>query len=609
MLTSRTFATLVALFWAGHAVKEDQKRGLKDFYARYEANFESQSICYTYITTIAVPLESLSSSPSQELSEGIVHPATISLPPSGFDGAPALPSADGHRSLFFTSTQLSEFGDTAGLLTSATNLSPGSVTLQNPYPDPTGPSDADGLMSGADVPEFTDSALISPHSGSSSTLPDFLSDIQDPGLGSSITTSGDMFGSTNLLSDTPDSSLGAAVTRSSIVSVSTELRSETAILNSPQPPEPVPPPAPPPGSLSNTALAPEGPALSLSSESATSDATKLSSFARISDGEKTTSVSSVIPMSPAGSPIAQDDGSMISSATSSRLVTGTSLLPMPVDTNEPEGVSSRQIGEGSVQSGGSQTVTGGFSIGTPTADPAAGTTSPAGGISSGFLVSSLSTMTTKSASKTSLSGSTTSASLSGTAASSQSVMDAATLTDTSSTLDASASLASRVILSVRQEGPAFAPTVTVTEEGATSQAPPRLVRRQEDPGNSAAGFIGKDEMPNPNSCSNARLFVRSSGALRTEGQSLSVDPGVPYIDVANFTWGSLTTRFDVINGTLVWANPYFYWGQARFCQLNGSSVYATFTAAGGPQDCTNINLMVYRGTLLATYLRNWRNIN
>lgn len=90
---------------------------------------------------------------------------------------------------------------------------------------------------------------------------------------------------------------------------------------------------------------------------------------------------------------------------------------------------------------------------------------------------------------------------------------------------------------------------------------------------------------------------------------MSVDPGVPYIDVANYTRGSITTRFDVVNGTLAWVSPFFYGGQAGFCQINGSSVYATFTSAGGPKDCTDVNLVVYRGTPFANNSIDWKNIN
>lgn len=74
-----------------------------------------------------------------------------------------------------------------------------------------------------------------------------------------------------------------------------------------------------------------------------------------------------------------------------------------------------------------------------------------------------------------------------------------------------------------------------------------------------------------------------------------MDPGVPYIDVANYPGGTITTRFDVVNDTLVWTNSLFHEGQAGFCQINGSSVYATFTAAGGPKDCEDVDLVVYKG--------------
>lgn len=41
------------------------------------------------------------------------------------------------------------------------------------------------------------------------------------------------------------------------------------------------------------------------------------------------------------------------------------------------------------------------------------------------------------------------------------------------------------------------------------------------------------------------------------GETLSVNPGVDYINIADFPEGSIVTQFDVINGTLVWESSLF----------------------------------------------------
>lgn len=594
ILSSCTVITLVSLTWAGHAVTNSQSPGLKELYARYEANFESQSICYTYITTITVPLESLSSLSPQGVPENVTSPAAISLPPSSFEVAPGSSLVHGLGSLALTPTQSLEHEGPSGLLTSAAGLSPGPNAPQSPSPGQTGPSDANGSASRGDLSTMTDPALTYPRSDASAStgyLPDppnsslgsevnlsgdvsssteFLSDTPNPGSRSAITAGSDIPVSTGFLSETPTPSLGSAVTPGSDVSDSSGFPQATIVSDSLPLSPPLSLPSSVPDSLGKSGSGQTELPSSLLLESGVSQVTELPPATQVSDGETTTGVSATNP---------------------------------------------------TFLSGANPTLTG-PSVGATGAVPtAAGTTSLAGGISSGLLDSGSSTMTIFSDSGTgatglspgpgvSSQGSNPKSSLPSITTPPESVTDAESLTATSSTSDASPSAASRVILSVRSElPPALAPTITITEEATSSQAPPRLVRRQAEPDNSTAGFIGNYKLPNPNSCSNARLFVRSSGALQSEGEPLSVDPGIPYIDIANHSRGSVTTRFDVVNGTLVWINPFFYGGQAGFCQINGSSVYATFTKAGGPKDCMDVNLVVYRGTLSTTYLSGLENTN
>lgn len=623
ILSSRILTTLLAFSWLGHAIEYDQSPGLKELYARYEANFESQSICYTYITTMTVPVESLSRISSQGLSKEIVYPAAISPPPNSIDGGPNLSSADGLSGSTFTSTQSPEFGDKSGMSTAVTNLPPASNTPQDLPPSSTSPAGANGSASGSDISTTPNSALTFHLSGSSIST-DFLSDFTNDSLGPTTKTSGDVFAPTDVFSDEIDSSFGSAVTLSSHVPTSVGIFSDTVISNSFPASELVsvstPPslslPQPPPVSPSNTALAPTVFDSSLYTGNGASQAAQLPSATTFSSGGTAIGVPSAISTSAAGPFTAQDGGSSVVSLSSSQLITGTILPSTPADTSQPGDVSSQGSGEGSFQSGTSQITTGGLSIGVPEIDPTANTTPQADSLDLGSstIISLLDSQTTSTGFYPGLSissqGSTPNLSRLSVATPLESGTGAASPTDTSSTLyeSLSPSNASRVILSVRSEvPPAFAPTITITEEGTSSLGPARLVRRQTaEADNSTAGFIGNDELPNPNSCSNARLFVRSSGALRTEGVPLSVDPGVPFIDVANYTRGSITTRFDVVNGTLAWVNPFFYGGQAGFCQINGSSVYATFTSAGGPKDCTDVNLVVYRGTTLATYSIDWK---
>lgn len=170
---------------------------------------------------------------------------------------------------------------------------------------------------------------------------------------------------------------------------------------------------------------------------------------------------------------------------------------------------------------------------------------------------------------------------------------------TTSLRTTSQSAESRIILSVRQDNPTpAAATVTVTNGLQSTTTSAGLRRRQVQADNSTTGFVGDEDVPVPNSCSNARVFRKGVGTLQKQGvgQPLSVDPGVPFIDLANYSGGSIITDFDVINDTLVWSSGFFFEGKAGFCQVEGGSVYATFTSAGGPENCNNVSLVAYKGT-------------
>jgi len=109
------------------------------------------------------------------------------------------------------------------------------------------------------------------------------------------------------------------------------------------------------------------------------------------------------------------------------------------------------------------------------------------------------------------------------------------------------------------------------------------------------GFVGDSQDPNPDSCSNAVRFRQSGGQLQRRGRPVSADPGVDYIDLANYTGGAISTVFSVVDDTLQWDNDAFYGGRASFCQVDSETVYAVFTSAGGPKGCSPVALVVYRG--------------
>ncbi|KAI0002329.1 hypothetical protein F4779DRAFT_134189 [Xylariaceae sp. FL0662B] len=150
---------------------------------------------------------------------------------------------------------------------------------------------------------------------------------------------------------------------------------------------------------------------------------------------------------------------------------------------------------------------------------------------------------------------------------------------------------SSVILSVEVD----LSDVNITRRGLEEGEEPRLIARDDPPppSNSSTGFVGNSTNPSPDECTNAQVYIQGRGELHNVGKAISVNPGVPYINIADFPGGSISTTFSVVNGILVWRNESFYNGTAGFCQVNEGDVYATFTQDGGPFNCTSVNLVVY----------------
>ncbi|KAK8059439.1 hypothetical protein PG996_009369 [Apiospora saccharicola] len=149
-------------------------------------------------------------------------------------------------------------------------------------------------------------------------------------------------------------------------------------------------------------------------------------------------------------------------------------------------------------------------------------------------------------------------------------------------------VASQVILSIE----------AIASFGPASQKPQVRPRRREPSkrDDTDPGFVGDSQDPNPDSCSNAVRFRQSGGQLQRQGRAVSVDPGVDYIDLANYAGGAISTLFSVVDETLRWDNDAFYGGRTSFCQVDSETVYAAFTNAGGPKGCSPVALVVYRGT-------------
>lgn len=137
---------------------------------------------------------------------------------------------------------------------------------------------------------------------------------------------------------------------------------------------------------------------------------------------------------------------------------------------------------------------------------------------------------------------------------------------------------------------------------ATAPASPLSVVAKRQVIGEPGGFIGPLINPsadgNPSVCNLAGHFEFVGGQLITDGVALSVDPGVSFISLRNARNGTITTDFSNQNNKLVWANPDFFGGVARFCQVGNEIPVALFTSADPPADCILIDLFVFTCELL-----------
>ena len=167
------------------------------------------------------------------------------------------------------------------------------------------------------------------------------------------------------------------------------------------------------------------------------------------------------------------------------------------------------------------------------------------------------------------------------------ITSAPSSTSLGESISSSALPSSVVILSVQ---PRFGGVVRPKEPRVN---PPSLGKRQDD---ANSGFVGDSDPNGASTCSDATLFRRSRGELRLRDRLISVNPGVPYINLLDIEEeGSITTTFSVVNDSLVWSHPSFYYGEAQFCQQTDGDLLVSFAEDGTPDDCVPVNLRVYRG--------------
>lgn len=125
----------------------------------------------------------------------------------------------------------------------------------------------------------------------------------------------------------------------------------------------------------------------------------------------------------------------------------------------------------------------------------------------------------------------------------------------------------------------------------TSTATP-IQKRQAD--SLVEGYVGVKDEPITALCRRAVVFQRRGGQLFRGRRPISVDPGIPSIDIANYSDGSLSTEFSVESGRLYWSNLSFFNGSAKFCSTSTGAVYALFTDAI-IDDCISVNLVLIEG--------------
>ncbi|GAW13731.1 hypothetical protein ANO14919_031200 [Xylariales sp. No.14919] len=114
-----------------------------------------------------------------------------------------------------------------------------------------------------------------------------------------------------------------------------------------------------------------------------------------------------------------------------------------------------------------------------------------------------------------------------------------------------------------------------------------------DPSQLSDGFIGYKPSGSTFNCSEAQVFVLGNGRLQRAGKTLGVDSGVEYTAIKDMSEGGITSGFNSEAGFLVWRNPAFYGGRARFCKTTNGDIYVTFMGSGGPPSCAAVYLTVY----------------
>ncbi|KAK6070083.1 hypothetical protein SCUP234_10326 [Seiridium cupressi] len=184
------------------------------------------------------------------------------------------------------------------------------------------------------------------------------------------------------------------------------------------------------------------------------------------------------------------------------------------------------------------------------------------------------------------------------------------LSTLSATVTSTATTASVLTTTVSQ--PTVSATLTVTSSGGVldilsirrvvanaAAATPAAAARRENSRDwkrqdvESDGFVGTEDDPNPDVCTSAGLIQFLNGELIASGRTISVDPGVPFISLGDAVNGSISTDFSIQNSIPTWANPQFFGGRARFCQVGDELPVALFAGTDQPPGCVLVDLIVY----------------
>ncbi|KAH8773584.1 hypothetical protein F5883DRAFT_641571 [Diaporthe sp. PMI_573] len=95
------------------------------------------------------------------------------------------------------------------------------------------------------------------------------------------------------------------------------------------------------------------------------------------------------------------------------------------------------------------------------------------------------------------------------------------------------------------------------------------------------GFISNNEVTF--SCSFAAPYYTFNGQLleAATGLPLSVNAGVPFINLTIAAQGSISTRFEIVDEVLHWYNPQFFGGEAIFCVWRASGILSCVVTSTG----------------------------